>query len=186
MTDSEILCLMQEAPPRGQRELFDKYYSYVYAIVNRLISGFGSISDTEECVIDVFASVMMKLGKDSDISLKSYIGTAARNAAISMRRSIASKRGMDLPDGDESMNSIADEADVAGDAERSELSQQLLSLIGAMGTPDSVIIIQKYYYNRTSAEIARMVDMTPAAVRVRCGRAMKRLKKLLDEKHITL
>ena len=186
MTDSEILCLMQEDPPRGQRELFDKYYSYVYAIVNRLISGFGSISDTEECVIDVFASVMMKLGKASDVSLKSYIGVSARNAAVSMRRSIVSKRGMDLPDGDESMKIIADESDVIEDAEKSELSQQLLSLIGALGTPDSVIIIQKYYYNRSSAEIARMVGMNPAAVRVRCGRAMKRLKKLLDENHITL
>ena len=60
MTDNEILCLMREAPPQGQRALFDKYYSYVYYIVNRIINGFGSADDSEECVIDVFASVMMK------------------------------------------------------------------------------------------------------------------------------
>ena len=55
MTDNEILCLMRETPSQGQRVLFDKYYSYVYSIVNRIISGYGSPDDSEECVIDVFA-----------------------------------------------------------------------------------------------------------------------------------
>ncbi|WP_176662206.1 RNA polymerase sigma factor [Ruminococcus flavefaciens] len=54
MTDNEILSLMRETPPQGQRALFDKYYSYVYSIVNRIINGTGSPDDAEECVIDVF------------------------------------------------------------------------------------------------------------------------------------
>ncbi len=53
MTDNEILRLMRDDPPRGQRALFDKYYNYVYAIVSRLISGFGSSSDMEECRLSV-------------------------------------------------------------------------------------------------------------------------------------
>ena len=57
MTDTEILGLLKEAPPQGQRALFDKYYSYVNAIVGRIMRGFGSADDCDECTIDVFASV---------------------------------------------------------------------------------------------------------------------------------
>ena len=96
MTDNEILSLMRETPSLGQRALFDKYYSYVFSIVNRIINGFGSADDSEECVIDVFASVMMKLVPDDDCSLKSYIGAVARNSAISMRRSLAAKTGKNI------------------------------------------------------------------------------------------
>ena len=88
MTDEKILTLMREAPSNGQRALFDKYYNYVFSIVSRIISGFGSPNDSEECVIDVFASIMMKMHPDDNISLRSYIGAVARNTAISMRRSV--------------------------------------------------------------------------------------------------
>ncbi len=187
MTDNEILCLMREAPPDGQRALFDKYYSYVYTIVNRIISGFGSPDDSDECVIDVFASLMMKMRPDDRItSLKAYVGAVARNAAISMRRSLASKTGRNVSADDDEMAEIAGDEDIEADSDRSELSELLLEKIGEIGPPDSIIIIQKYYYDKSSKEIAEMLGMNSAAVRVRCGRAMKKLKKLLDDNGISL
>ena len=177
MTDNEILHLLRETPQQGQRALFDKYYSYVYSIVNRIISGTGSPDDAEECVIDVFASVMMKLVPDDDCSLKSYIGTAARNAAISMRRTLSAKTGRNIS---------ADDEDIEENNDRSETSELLLKKVSELGPPDSIIIIQKYYYDKSSKEIAEMVGLNAAAVRVRCGRAMKRLKKLLEAAGITL
>lgn len=186
MTDEKIMNLMREAPPNGQKALFDKYYNYVYAIVNRIISGFGSQNDSEECVIDVFASVLMKMRIDEDMSLRSYIGAVARNTAISMRRTLVSRNCSCLSSDDEAMAEIAGDEDIEENADNAVLSDLLLSKIGELGSPDSVIIVQKYYYNRTSGEIARMTGMSAAAVRVRCGRAMKRLKKLLAEDGITL
>lgn len=186
MTDNEILALMRETPPQGQKALFDKYYRYVYTIVHRILSGFGSADDCDECTIDVFASVMMKLkGSDAD-SLKSYIGAVARNAAISMRRKLASKTGLNVSIDDDNMAEIAEDTDIEAAAAGKELSKQLLRCISELGFPDSVIIIQKYYYDKSSKEIAGMVGLGAAAVRVRCGRAMKRLRKLLDENGITL
>lgn len=186
MTDNDIMSLMREAPPNGQRALFDKYYSYVYAIVKRILSGFGSADDCEECVIDVFASVMMKLGGDDISSLKSYVGAVSRNAAISMRRKLASKTGLNVSIEEENVAEIAEDTDVEKETAGKELSEQLLSCISDLGSPDSVIIIQKYYYDKSSKEIAEMLGMNAASVRVRCGRAMKRLRKLLDENGITL
>ena len=186
MTDNEILCLMRETPSQGQRVLFDKYYSYVYSIVNRIISGYGSPDDSEECVIDVFASVIMKLVPDDNCSLKSYIGTIARNSAISMRRSLTAKTDKNISADDEDMAEIADTNDIEADTEKAETSALLLKKISELGPPDSIIIIQKYYYDRSSKEIAEMVGLNAAAVRMRCGRAMKRLKKLLEADGITL
>ena len=186
MTDEKIISLMREAPSNGQRALFDKYYNYVFSIVSRIISGFGSQNDSEECVIDVFASVMMKMHPDDNLSLRSYIGAVARNAAISMRRSLASKNGSYISSDDEAIAEIADDENIEESTDNSVLADILLDKIRELGTPDSVIIVQKYYYNKTSGEIAKMTGMSAAAVRVRCGRAMNRLKKILAEDSITL
>lgn len=186
MTDNEILTLMREAPPQGQKALFDKYYRYVYTIVQRILKGFGSTDDCDECTIDVFASLMMKLKIPEISSLSSYVGAVARNAAVSMRRKLASKTGLDVSIDDENMAEIAEETDIEAEADKNELSEQLLRCVSELGYPDSVIIVQKYYYNRSSKEIAEMTGMNAASVRVRCGRAMKRLRKLLDENGITL
>lgn len=186
MTDNEILTLMREAPPQGQKALFDKYYRYVYTIVQRILKGFGSADDCDECTIDVFASLMMKLKSSEISSLSTYVGAVARNAAVSMRRRLASKTGLDVSIDDENMVEIAEDTDIEAEADKNELSEQLLKCVSELGYPDSVIIIQKYYYSRSSKEIAEMTGMSAAGVRVRCGRAMKRLRKLLDENGITL
>ena len=186
MTDEKILTLMREAPSNGQQALFDKYYNYVFSIVSRIISGFGSHNDSEECVIDVFASIMMKMHPDNNISLKSYIGAVAKNTAISMRRSLASKKTSCISYDDETFSEITGDENIEESTDNSVLAEQLLHKIEELDSPDSIIIVQKYYYNKTSGEIAEMTGMSAAAVRVRCGRAMKKLKKLLNADGITL
>ena len=57
------------------------------------------------------------------------------------------------------------------------LRQLLLRKITELGEPDTSILIQKYYYDRNSREIAKLTGLTPAAVRQRCTRAVKRLKQ---------
>ena len=55
----------------------------------------------------------------------------------------------------------------------------MLDAVKALGEPDTTIIIQKYYYNRSSDEIAEMVEMKPAAVRKRVSRAVNKLRDML-------
>ena len=186
MTDNEIMNLMRETPPQGQKALFDKYYRYVYTIVQRILKDFGSSDDCDECTIDVFASLMMKLKGTEIDSLNSYVGAVARNTAISTRRKLASKIGLNISIDDENTAEIAEASDIEADVDKKEISEQLLRCISELGYPDSVIIIQKYYYDKSSKEIAEMTGINAASVRVRCGRAMKRLRKLLDENGVTL
>ena len=54
-------------------------------------------------------------------------------------------------------------------------------MIKQLGEPDSTIIIQQYFYERTAKEIAESISMTAAAVQKRSSRARQRLKALFSE-----
>ena len=64
--------------------------------------------------------------------------------------------------------------------DRKELRTTLLKCIERLGEPDSTIIMQKYFFMRSSKEIGELVSMTPENVRVRNGRALDKLRKQLE------
>ena len=76
---------------------------------------------------------------------------------------------------------IADSQRVENITDRSDMRSTLLRLIKSLGEPDSDIIIQKYYYNMNSNEIAGKHSMSPEAVIMRCSRALKKLRDLLTK-----
>ena len=74
---------------------------------------------------------------------------------------------------------LPSEENVEEDSDRKETAHAVLDAVKALGEPDSTLIIQKYYYNRSSDDIAEMLGMKPAAVRKRVSRAVKKLREML-------
>ena len=181
MTDSEILRLFRETPPKGHRALFDTYYNYVCAIVSRILRSSGTPEDIDEGVIDVFADVITHLYTGSDSSIKAFLGTTAKNKAISRRRSLNSASGKSVPMDDDLAAVLRSDEDVARDTENAAVTERLLREIAELGEPDSTIIIQKYFYCRKSGEISAVTGLSPAAVRLRASRALKQLRKALSD-----
>lgn len=181
MTDSEITALMKKSPQQWHRALFDEYYSYVYAISVNILRGIAASEDIEECVIDVFASVIRQLDIGSNSELKPFIGTVAKHKAISMRRSLMSRAGKYVSIDSEDFGELPSNECIDRTAESSVMTELLLRRIKELGEPDSSIIIQKYFYERNAKEIGRMLGMSHAAVRVRCARAVKKLRSLLGD-----
>lgn len=178
MTDPEILSLMDSSPQQGHRALFEEYYSYVYSIAVNILRGYGSAEDVEECVVDTFASVINNLNGET---LKPFIGTVTRNKALNMRRALAGHLGRKISiDSDEFIELPSSER-LEQNIEDSERTALVLQRIKELGEPDSIIIIQKFYYERNAKEIGRLIGMKPAAVRMRCTRAMKKLRSLLGD-----
>ena len=70
--------------------------------------------------------------------------------------------------------------------EKKEFEMMILEKIKELGSPDSDIIIHKYFFDRNSTEIARILKMNPITVRSRCKRAIKHLKNTLSDFDITL
>ena len=55
----------------------------------------------------------------------------------------------------------------------------MIRCIKGLGEPEATMIIHKYYYNMRSGEIGKKLSMPAGTVRVRCSRALKKLKALL-------
>lgn len=178
MTDSEILSLMNRSPQQGHRALFEEYYSYVYSISVNILRGYGSAEDVEECVVDSFASVINNLNGEA---LKPFIGAVTRNKALNMRRSLAGSLGRNISIDSDEFGELSSSESMEQNIEDSERTSFILQKIKELGEPDSIIIIQKYYYERNAKEIGRLIGMNAAAVRMRCTRAIKKLRSLLSD-----
>ena len=165
--------------PNWQRALFDEYYHYVYAIVYRALLGRGTAEDVEECVADVFAQIILRYDTISPESLRAYIGTTARHKAINAGKALAVRDKHTVPLEETPLPDLPSPEDVDAHAEKADTAAILLREILALGEPDATILIQKYYYDCTSQEIADHLQMTPTAVRTRCRRALARLRSKL-------
>ncbi len=179
MTDAQLRELIQNTPETGNRALFDRYFNYVYAIVSRTIGTQGSHEDVEECVADTFAEVLLRLDTIQTDSLKAYLGTTARHKALNACRILQKQNRNTVPI--ETAAELPSEQQIEEEAEDAQLRRILLDSIRTLGEPDSSIVIQKYFYNRKSSEIAKITGLTPATVRKRCSRAVKRLRQELSE-----
>lgn len=187
MKHSEYRKLLENDKSAAQRALFRDYLNYVYTIVFNRLRSCGSREDIDECVsdvfTDVFASYENKSNKTDD--MKGFILTVAlRKAAAYYHRLCRNKTVASLDD--ETAKDVPSEEDISVAAEQSETRKLLLRLIESLGEPDATIIIQKYYYGRNSREISEIVPLSPAMIRVRSSRALKKLRKLLADNDISI
>ena len=182
MTDERVRELMKSSPERAHRLIFDEYYKYVYTIVFNRLRSCASTEDIDECVSDVFSDVFLRYDPDSSYNgdIKGFVATIARSRAVDMFRRLSPGTGTVSIDGSEAMQLPSDER-VDELAERSETGHALLDAVKSLGEPDSTIVMQKYYYGKSSAKIADMINMRPDAVRKRLSRAMKKLRKILAD-----
>ncbi len=188
MTSKELADMMQRSPAECHKALVREYGRYVYAIVYNKLRGCGTNEDIEECVSDVFADIFMKCKIDisSENDIKYLICTVAKRRAIDSFRSLTAKADHIADTDEDNMRELVSDFSVDEHVYRSELRRVLLDKIDELGEPDSTILIQKFYYNRNSNEIARNVRMTSAAVRTRCSRAMEKLRSKLVEAGMTI
>ncbi|MBR3667826.1 MAG: sigma-70 family RNA polymerase sigma factor [Ruminococcus sp.] len=183
MTDMELRMLMAESVQKCHRAVFDKYCNYVYAIVINILRNCGSREDIEDCVSDVFFKLYKQLDAKTDFSgdLKSFIAAISRNTAIDAFRRLSNQNNRSVYIDDDTTEELRSDERIEENAEKAERSRILLGKIKELGEPDTTIIIQQYFYNRTAKEIAKSISMTAAAVQKRSSRARQKLKALLCE-----
>jgi len=183
MTESEIRSLIDSSQEEGFRALFQQYQSYVYAIVWRRICAVGTKEDAEECVSDVFTEVFLHYDEIEPGSLQGFLATVANRRAVDCFRRHTAQKSQFTIDADTIPEQASDE-DIEAQSDAKSLSRFLHEQILALGEPDSTIILHKYFYERSTSEIAASLKLSPVNVRVRMSRALKRLRTLLAEKEI--
>jgi RNA polymerase sigma-70 factor (ECF subfamily) len=188
MTGIELSELLSRSPEECHRVLMQEYGKYVYSIVYNKLRSYGTQEDIEECFCDVFADIFIKFEYDEKYvnDIKSYIGTVAKRTAIDRYRKLSAEREHTSYTDEDEMTELVSDFSVDEQVDSSELRRILLKSIKELGEPDSTILIQKFYYNRKSSEIAKTVSMTASSVRSRCTRAIDKLRGKLAEAGITM
>lgn len=186
MTDNELRDCLRNSTEEGCRALFDTYFNYVYSIVHHILRGYAAREDVEECVMDIFLDVIQHYDTQHEGSLKAYVGTTAKRKAIDRSRAFSSRSKYIIPMESDQLSELPSEKRVEDTVEQAEQGRILMDCIRELGEPDATIIIQKYFYDRNSVEISRILGLSPPAVRMRCTRAMKRLRKELSSRNIFL
>ena len=137
----------------------------------------------EECVSDVFVKIYRSYsnGELRDGDLKGFVGAVAKHTAIDYMRRLntANKRSTSMDD--EDFPEMSSGENISRDTENKDTKRVLLETVNSLGEPDSTIIIQQYFYDRTAKEIANSIGMTPAAVQKRSIRARDKLKEMLTK-----
>ncbi|GEM_PF-93535 len=174
------------AEQQHQQQIYHTYWNYVYTIVFQILRNTGTPEDIEECINDIFSEVFRHYDFRQKNSLKAYLGTAAKNRALNFRASLAARASHVRNALDEEFSAIASDEDIPTSIEQNELTKLLLDSIRSLGEPDATILIQKYFYQSKSAEISKIVGLSPIAVRSRCHRALKKLREMLKDSDISV
>jgi RNA polymerase sigma-70 factor (ECF subfamily) len=188
MTGIEYSALYEKSPDKAYKELFDTYCNYVYTIVYNKIGRIASAEDVEETVSDIFADIFFSYdtGSKYENDMQGYVNTVAKRKAINTYHRLCARASHYSEPDEETFTRLSSDTDIEGDSDRSELQRIILNKIDQLGEPDSTIVLQKFYYDKKSGDIAKLLKMKAPAVRMRCKRAMNRLKELLTEEGISL
>ncbi len=177
MTDHELREQVRASQEDGFRTLFQQYQSYVYTIVWNQLRTVGTAQDAEECISDVFMQIFLHFEEIQEGSLQAYIGTTARRKAIDYVRKLQSVNR--YTEDHEDLSVVPSDENIEQEVDASMEHQLLYEKIQELGEPDTTILLLKYFYRRTSKDIAKQIHMTPTAVRVRLNRSLKKLRRLL-------
>ena len=184
LTDDELIAEIKNDPSSGMRKLIDAYSPVVFGAVNSRLCGVCSYDEIEACVSLVFTDFYFNIRKyDSRrCGLRTYLSALARNKAIEEYRR-AARRILRVRQEDDILLELPDSFDMESDAERRISEKRLLRAVDSLGNPDSRIIIRRYFYAQTSAQIAHEMGMSDAAVRKRISRSLTRLRKILEDEN---
>lgn len=182
MTKSEYRKAAERSREEAQRAIFDEYFNYVYTIVFSKLRSCAAREDIEECVGDVFSDIYIHYdeSKVNGEDISGFVGTVSRRRAVDFFNRITRRAVQSVSVDSEEAAAIEAPDNTAETVEKKELRSTLLKCIERLGEPDSVIIMQKYFFMRSAVEIAEIVSLTPENVRVRSGRALEKLRKQLE------
>lgn len=157
-------------------EYFETYYSQIYRYILKRI---GDDTQAEDLAMDCFLACYMNYESydSSKASFATWLYVIVNNKLKNYFRD--HKMYEELCEEQASPEIMEDEVIQAAylDDMRTKLAISLKSL----PSNQLKIVLLKYFSNKNSTEIARILGLTPGNVRVQLNRALKKLKKFFDD-----
>ena len=171
-SDAGLLARLDTEPDRAMEALVEQYTALVCHVAGKYLT---DPEDVKECVNDVFTEVYLHRAEYNPAkgSLASWVGTIARNRAISRYR----KQRKDLPLPEEGAEPERSGPDRAAELEQAMEVEQAIS---QLSDTDQQIIRMKYYGGMSIQEIAETLHIPYETVKKRHQRSLKKLKKVFS------
>ena len=169
--ETEQLSRLDTQPEEAMTALVEQYTALVCHVAGKYLA---DPEDVKECVNDVFTEVYLHRAEFSPEkgSLASWIGTIARNRAISLYR----KQRKDPPLPKDGAETEPFGPDGTANLEQAMGVEQAIS---QLNDTDQQIIRMKYYGGMSIAEIAETLQIPYETVKKRHTRSLKQLRRFL-------
>lgn len=174
MNDQELLDMLVNDPQHGLEQTVRSYTPYVMKIVRGKLSGICTHEDIEEIISDIFMMFYQSIGRYGGKvrSVRALLAVIARRKCADAYEQIKKQRetisydalSEDLPDEPPDYDRI-----------------RLLEALHRLGQQDEQILIRKFFFGQKSKEIAAELGMKTNAVDQRISRALKKLKRIMEE-----
>lgn len=182
MEDSEIVRLILERDEQGLTEAITKYKSYCAKIALNILY---SQEEAEECVNDAFLKLWELIPPNKPEMLSTFIGKLTRNLAINRyRQTLTQKRGSGETAiaFDELSAVISDNTDIANEAERRELLDEINKFLRKLPEKKRNIFICRYWYCDSVQDIAARFSVSESNVSVILNRTRQKLREYLQKR----
>ena len=147
----------------------------MYTVAFHIVGQSMSAADAEEVAADVFAALWKHAENIKPSSLKSWLGTVARNTAKNKLRAA----GQTLPLEDDIL--ILEKNSAEEELLRREQNRLVREAVLAMPYPDREIFLRHYYYGQKLEAIAQEMDMNLSTVKTRLRRGREKLRSVLEQ-----
>jgi RNA polymerase sigma-70 factor (ECF subfamily) len=174
--ESELVEGLLAGDPRCVGSAYDQHHGAIRAFTQRLL---GDASTAEDLVHDVFVQLPKLIGNfRGDSSLRTFLVSIAVNRSRHFVRAAARQRAM--------LERVAREPvggpeDPERQASRRELANALSRALEALPLDQRIAFVLCEVEQRSSTEVARIVDAPEGTVRTRLFHAKKKLRALLEE-----
>ncbi len=184
MDDEKLLELIKINPDKGIHEAMLLYGRAVNTICRSVLNGYED-GLVDEAVSETFYKLWKnsnQFATDKGTTLKSWIYSIARNAAIDIRR----KNGYQLVSiNDENEPELVSDISLENEVQRKELRKILHEVIALLGEPDNKVFLYKYFLCMKNKEIANCLQISEKKTENILYRGKRKLKDMLMERGMT-
>ena len=149
MTDRELLLLYANGDPEATAAMQRQYGAYCAAIVGRILH---DSRDAEECLNDLWLQVWQQLGHQRPVYLKGWLGTVARNCAISRYRRLK-EQTLSLEDNAAELAEMLRDTP-AEQLEGKALGEAISAFLKNQSDTNRIAFVRRYWYGDTVEQVA--------------------------------
>lgn len=177
--EKKLIIRAREGDAEAFGELYDKYLSQIYRFI------FLRVRQKDDAE-DLAQKVFLKAWKNIDgfkmvegAKFSSWVYKISRNTIIDYYRTNKEHADIDsIPE-----NLVISQYNNEETFDQALKIEKVIKSIGKLNENDQEIIIMKFVEDMTNVEIAELLDKNEVAVRVAGHRALKRLRKIMEEEH---